>query len=235
MSHQSAADFMPDPFEVQIGAMIVVHRAALLPLDAMAKEALVETSKDFFWYGERLAKLRGESPPWDASSTDEQTPPEVFFQSDEFIGHTESMPNPSLGMCHRHFRLLRRDAAAFAKCAPMPVMSGALAVVQLVQHPDKRWQVLHAEVGISHRRQGIATMLYDHIEVILDTKLVPSGWLSEDGYRFWKARGSRFIGWYRQIDLFPGLWISPKVLLTLRATAAARLEEVRRNFDPRPS
>jgi hypothetical protein len=46
------------------------------------------------------------------------------------------------------------------------------------------WEVLHAEIGADCRGQGIATMLYGQIAAFLDTKLWPSGWLSDDGYRF---------------------------------------------------
>src|SRR5262245_37413137 len=109
----------------------------------------------------------------------------------------------------------------------MPRLSGSLAVVDLVQHPDARWQVLHAEVAQTHRRQGIATMLYDRIEAVLGTKLGPSGWLSEDAYLFWKARGCRFLeDGYRQVDHLPGLWLSFKAIMTMRDIATASLMDL---------
>src|SRR5262245_14375861 len=87
---QSVSNFKPDPFEMQIGAMIIAHRAGLLALSAAAQGALAEASTDFLWYSDRLTKLSGQLPSWDASSKNERTSPEVFFQSAEFIGHTQS-------------------------------------------------------------------------------------------------------------------------------------------------
>lgn len=49
-----------------------------------------------------------------------------------------------------------------------------------MQHPDERWQALHAEVSAEWRRRGLATILYDSVEAILGTILRPSGWLTED-------------------------------------------------------
>jgi hypothetical protein len=46
-------------------------------------------------------------------------------------------------------------------------------------------------------------MLYDRIAVILGTPLRPSGWLSEDAYRFWRAGGEKFIDYYRQVEHLP--------------------------------
>ena len=54
-----------------------------------------------------------------------------------------------------------------------------------------RWRVLHAEVSQEHRRQGLATLLYDRIETFLGVKLHPSGWLSEDAYQFWQKRDAK--------------------------------------------
>ena len=89
---------------------------------------------------------------------------------------------------------------------------------------DERWQVLHAEVSAGWRRQGLATMLYDSVEAILGTTLRPSGWLTEDAFQFWRARGCEFLVYYGQIEhLTPGLWISPKTLLNLKAIAETKL------------
>jgi hypothetical protein len=80
---------------------------------------------------------------------------------------------PSLGVCRRHFRLTPRADAENARFAPTPAMAGARAVVDLVQHADRRWQVLHVEVALPHRRQGVATVLYD--------LLTGHGWHSTSG------------------------------------------------------
>ena len=73
--------------------------------------------------------------------------------------------------------------------------------------PIMAWEVLHAETREHRRRQGIGTMLYDRIAAFLDTKLWPSGWLSDDGYRFWQKRNGEAVQWHRQLDYLPGLWL----------------------------
>jgi hypothetical protein len=102
-------------------------------------------------------------------------------------------------------------------------MARSAAVVEVVQHPDERWQVLHAEVSAGRRRQGLETMLYDSVEAILGTILRPSGWLTEDAFQFWRARGCEFLVCYRQAEHIPRLWISSKTLLNLKAIAETKL------------
>jgi hypothetical protein len=116
-----------------------------------------------------------------------------------------------------------RAEAAVSRLHPNPQEAGSLAVVEVIKHPDNRWQVLHVEVSNEHRRRGIATMLYDRVQFALRTTLYPSGWLSDDAYRFWHNRGCHFLQWYRQVDCFKGMWISPKALLTLRDIAVAKM------------
>jgi hypothetical protein len=213
-------------FDIQIGAMVILHRAALLRHDRFAHNELIQACNDYLWYGKHLEKLSGKTPPWDPNSENEATAPEVFFETAELIGLAQAIPNPSLGVNHRHFRLCHRDDADTSKFGPTPRLSGSLAVVDLVKHPDGRWQVLHAEVAEAHRRQGIATTFYDRIEAILGTRLGPSGWLSEDAYRFWEARGCRFLKYgYRQVEHLPGLWLSAKALITLREIAELKLRD----------
>lgn len=76
-------------------------------------------------------------------------------------------------------------------------------------------------------------MLYNEIEVIIGAKLRPSGWLSDDAYRFWEARGCWFLPAYRQLDHLPGLWISAKAILCLRDIAVAQLMD--RTEDAKPN
>jgi ribosomal protein S18 acetylase RimI-like enzyme len=218
-----APGYEPDPFELQIAAAVIRHRADLLAHDKATYDELVQASNDYLWYGRLLEKSGGHTPPWDVCSENETTPPEVFFETAELVGYMQSIPRPSLGVDRRHFRLLPRAQADKGRFAPTPAMAHALAVVELVQHPDRRWQVLHAEVEPSRRRQGIATMLYGRIEAVLDTMLHPSGWLSDDAYKFWQSWGSPVLHYYIRVDHFPGIWISPKALLTLKIIAEARL------------
>ena len=215
--------YHPDPFGIQIGALVVLHRAALLSQDAATHDALIEIANDYRWYGQLLEQQSGKNAPWDRNSKNAVTPPELFLETADLIGHTQSIPKPSLGMDYRHFRLTARAEAGNARFGPTPKMARSAAVVEVVQHPDERWQVLHAEVSPGWRRQGLATMLYDSIETILGTILRPSGWLTEDAYQFWRALGCEFLVYYRQVEHLPELWISPKTLLNLKAIAETKL------------
>jgi hypothetical protein len=102
-------------------------------------------------------------------------------------------------------------------------MARSLAVVSPIQHPRMAWEVRHGEIGADRRRQGIATMLCERTAAFLDTTLWPSGWLSEDGCRFWQSRNCEGVQWHRQLDHLPGLWLSPKQLVTLKAVAEGKL------------
>ena len=66
--------YQPDPFELQIGAMVVFHRAALLPHDRATHDALIQVANDYLWYGQYLEKLTGAAPPWDAIVSNDVTP-----------------------------------------------------------------------------------------------------------------------------------------------------------------
>jgi hypothetical protein len=193
----------------------------------------MELSNDYLWYGQILQRERGVAAPWDTSSKNEVGPHEVFLEAAEYVGYMQSISRPSLGMDHRNFRLVSREEEGPGRFAPNPTMARARAVNELLKHPDGRWQVLHAEVRLSHRRQGLATLLYGEAERLLGTKLVPSGWLSEDAYGFWQSRGSPFLHMYRQVEHIPGFWLSPKTLLTLREIAQARMAEVADDKGPR--
>ena len=217
-----ARDYQPDPFGLQIGSTVVFHRAKLLQHDRATHDALIQVSDDYLWYGQYLEKLTGATPPWDPSATNDVTPPLLFLETEDWIGHTQSIPKPSFGGVHRHFRLVRVADAEKGVFRPTPKMAHALAVVELIQHPDKRWQVLHAEITEDHRRRGIAMMLYDRIETLLSTQLKPSGWLSDDAYQFWQRRNPTFVQWHRKYEL-PGLWVSPKTLLNLLVITQAKV------------
>jgi hypothetical protein len=52
-------EYRPDPFEVQIGAMVIFHRAALLSHDAATHDQLIELSNDVHWYGRFLEQQSG--------------------------------------------------------------------------------------------------------------------------------------------------------------------------------
>jgi hypothetical protein len=92
-----------------------------------------------------------------------------------------------------------------------------------IQRQGRKWN--RTEVEQKYHRRGIASMLYDSIQQVLGTTLYPSGWLSDDAFRFWERRGSKVLQYYRQMDHLGGLWISPKALLTLKGIAEAKLGE----------
>ena len=216
-------DYQPDPFELQIGSMVVFYRAALLPHDRATHDALIQVANDYLWYGQYLEKLTGAAPPWDVIASNDVTPPLQFLETEDWVAYTQLIAKPSLGGVHRHFRVLFHGDVDKGRVRRTPVMARADAAVELVQRPDKRWQVLHAEVKQARQRQGIATLLYDRIETLLDTKLRPSGWLSDDAYQFWQRRNPEFVQGHSKHPHLPSLWVSPKQLLNLLAVTRAKL------------
>ena len=52
-----------------------------------------------------------------------------------------------------------------------------------------------------------------------------SGWLSLDAYRFWQQRDPSVVQWHLEVESSPGLWITPKQLLNLKAIAELKLME----------
>ena len=118
-------DLTADPYDIEIGGLVIFHRAGLLRHDDAARAALVEASNDYFWYAHLLEKLNDKTPPWDRGSKNEATPPEVFYETAEWIGHTQSVPNPSIGLEQRHFRLTPRADAANSRRHPDPNEAGS--------------------------------------------------------------------------------------------------------------
>jgi hypothetical protein len=187
--------------------------------DDSTSAELIGLSKDYLDYGRQLEKLSGEPSPFDPHSKEEITPAEAFFETDKFVGHTQSVPKPSVGMGIRHFRLTPRAEAQSSQLGPTPEMARPCPL----SASPYAWEVLHTETKAGHRRLGIATMFYERIAAFLDTRLQPSGWLSEDAYRFWQKRDSEAVQWHRQLDYLPGLRFSRKQLLTLKTIAEAKL------------
>ena len=220
-----AGDYRPDPFALQITSLIIHRRAEFLAHSGCVFADLIELSADYDKYGKLLAELSGVPTPFDPNAKEVPTPVELFLETDEFVGYTQRVPRPSVGMEIRHFRLASRSEAGHTRLGPSPQMARSLAVIDLIQHPGLQWEVMHAEVGQQHRRQGIATMLYDRIEDVLQTTLRASGWLSLDAYRFWQQRDPSVVQWHLEVESLPGLWITPKQLLNLKAIAELKLME----------
>lgn len=225
-------EYQPDPFALQITSLVIHRRAEFLPHIGPAFAELVRLAADFDRYGNLLAQLRGVPTPFDPKAKEVPTSVEVFLKTDEFVGYTQRVPRPSVGMDIRHFRLAARSEAAKSRLGPTPKMAGALAVMDLIQHPGLQWEVMHAEVAQQYRRRGFATMLYDHIEEILGTTLRASGWLSFDAYHFWQKRDPSVVQWHLELEHLPGLWVSPKQLLNLKAVAEIKLMDTIEDYRP---
>src|SRR5258706_9363496 len=130
-------EYKPDPFEVQIAWLVMSYRTNFLRHDDSAIAELATLSKDYLDYGQQLEKLSGKPSPFDPHSKEEITPAEVFLTTDDFVGHTQYVPKPSIGMEIRHFRLTSHAEAQNSQLGPTPEIARSLAVVSLVQHPRK--------------------------------------------------------------------------------------------------
>lgn len=92
----------------------------------------------------------------------------------------------------------------------------SLATFEAIQHPSGAWEVVDVAVDVDHRRQGLATMLYDRFEADAAATLVPSGWLSMDAYGFLSSRSDgRSVRWHCREPEHGELWLSPKQLLNV--------------------
>lgn len=225
-------DFLADPYDFQVAALMLIHRASFATMDKATHDQLFEVADEYHQFGEMLGRLTCQEPPWDSEAENAVTPSEVFMETPDLIGYTQSIPSPSIGMGHTHFRLSTHAEAASGQFAPTPEMSGARAVLDLVQHPDRRWQVLHVGVAAPFRRQGLATMLYNQAEEIMGIRIYPSGWLSEAAYAFWLKRNPELVGGHRRVDFLPGLWVSPLALLTLRTLLEAKAASAQKRHPP---
>ena len=140
--------------------------------DRATHDALIQVANDYLWYGQYLEKLTGAAPPWDATASQRRDTP-IAIPGDRGLGRVHAVDSqaftwwgsPSLPSLMSPRRCRQGSLSSHTSHG-----SRRLPAVELVQRPDKRWQVLHAEVKQARRRQGIATMLYDRIETLLDTQ-----------------------------------------------------------------
>jgi hypothetical protein len=115
-----AQSYHPDPFEIQIGALVVLHRAALLSQNATAHDALIEIANDYRWYGQLLEQQSGTKAPWHRNSKNDVAPPRAIpgyrrfdwshsIHSKTFSGH--GLPTLPLDTSRRsQERAFRSDA-----------------------------------------------------------------------------------------------------------------------------
>lgn len=216
-------DYQPDRFALQVASLVIHRRANFLPHSGKTFAELIELAANYHKYGTLIAELNREPTPFDPDAEEVPTPAEVFIETSDLIGYTQRVPGPSIGRDIRHFRLAARSDAGLSRLGPTPKMARSLAVTDLIQHADLRWEVKHVEVSQSHRRRGIASMLYDRIEEVLDTKLWASAWLSAEAHQFWKQRHPRTVQWHVPMEHLSRLWLSPKQLLNINAVMEFKL------------
>ncbi len=218
-------NYVPNPFNLQISGLVILFRARYLRHDADSLANLKDIAATALREARALIKETGEPSPFNPRAREEYTPPELFWETEEFVGHSQRILRPRIGMEARHFRLVRREDEERSKTATTPEEIEPVAYADLIQHHETFWwQVLHVEVQPSFRRQGIATRLYDRMAEVLECEMRPSAWLSEEAYQFWTKRAHFSMDWYRKHDTFGGLWINPKALLNVRWLAGRRME-----------
>ena len=220
----------PDPFALLITSYVILRRAEFLLQPAGTRGLLTEAASDYAFHARQLIDASGAVSPFAADPDETPEPAEILLETGTQLLLGQRILKPDVGMEIRIFCLKARDEASL-RMGYEAGIEGTLAVMGLIQHPDGRWQVLHVEVDPSLKRQAIATQLYDCVERLLDCKLTPSGWLSDDAYRFWQNRGHWVIGGYRQVDYFHDMWMSPKVLVTLSAIERVKMDALKQRLN----
>lgn len=203
-------DYRPDPSALRISAVVIRRRADQPGLDPQAVTDLIDYASD---YWEFAALIDGRRPARRLEPAPASAPAEIFLTTETLTGSMESRRMPSIDVEIKTFSL----AATSHPDAPV-------ATVDLIQHANGAWEVLHAEVEPGRRRQRLATTLYDRIEEVLGVEIRPSGWLSEDAYAFWRRRNADSVAGYRQVEPLLQLWISPKQLLNLMTIDRTKIE-----------
>lgn len=94
------------------------------------------------------------------------------------------------------YRAFAEDAARMGENDP------ALAEMYLIQHPDGAWEI--EQVAVKEKRQGVGSKLYAAVEADLGIRMSPSGFLSPQGYAFWKKRSPESVKWHVQSPTFAG-------------------------------
>jgi hypothetical protein len=91
-------------------------------------------------------------------------------------------------------------------------MGNWVANIDIVEKRPGVWEVGMVKVDRRHRRQHIATRLYDAIEAEIGGRIEASGYLMPNGYDFWARRNPELIKHHRFV---PGeeMWLSPKRLM----------------------
>ncbi len=88
-------DLNADPHEIQIGSIVIFHRATLMRHDRFTHNELIQACNDYLWYGRLSEKLSGKASPWDTNSENEVTPPGVFYEAASLVGLTSKPSSAS--------------------------------------------------------------------------------------------------------------------------------------------
>jgi hypothetical protein len=203
-------EYRPAPSALRISAAVIRRRAAQPGLDARVAADLLDYAMDCW---ELAARIDGRRPVCSLEPAPASSAAEVFLATEALTGLVESARLPAIDAQIKTFRFV---------VGARPEVS--IASAGLIQHANGLWEVLHVEVAPARRRKGAATILYNCIEEFLNTKLHPSGWLSEDAYAFWRRRNAESVAGYRRVEPFLDLWISPGQLLNLLTIDRIKIE-----------
>lgn len=210
------ADYTPTPFDLQISGFIVARRARCLELDPEARSALQETSARFFLAADTMLEVNPLPSTFNPGSSDEPGPQEIVFEDDGLVCIRQVVERPRIGTAIQHFRFVPEHRAADSRMAVPAREANSAAVMEIIRHPDRRWEVSHIDVVPEFRGQGLAALLYFQLWQLMGPMMRPSGWLSEDAYRYHGHTSPRHLEWYRKDPGGSGLWVSPKQMVHMR-------------------
>jgi GNAT superfamily N-acetyltransferase len=136
------------------------------------------------------------------------------FEIAGFLGVTMANTTQSAGVQVRHFSMYER-------CKGIRLGQSSehdrLARMVVVEHLREFWEVVDVEVRSEHRRQGIATRLYNAVEQFNGKPFfAPSGWLTKDAHAFWSSRRPSVSRNFVEHPRCDGLLISVKQLLFVK-------------------
>jgi hypothetical protein len=120
------------------------------------------------------------------------------------------------------YRVFAEDATRIGENDP------AFAEMYLIQHPDGAWEI--EQVAVKEKRQGVGSKLYAAVETDLGIRMSPSGFLSPQGYAFWKKRSPESVKWHVQSPTFAGedgnYYFSPRKIKDELSRIGAELRNV---------
>jgi hypothetical protein len=104
----------------------------------------------------------------------------------------------------------------------------------VLQHGDGAWEIEHVEVDPVTRGKGVGRAFYAAIESDLGVRLSPSGFLSPQGYAFWKKRSPASVKWHVQSPTFVAedgaYYFSPRKIKDELGRIGAELRNISRGI-----